>query len=704
MRIIPGIQCFLVFFVYLAVCSSVSGADKYKKGEKIEVFYFDAWHPAVVVEVNSKGMVKAEHEFAGETKEDMFKPDACRHEYEFGAIWRGRTWTDRSGKNKIKASLLRVEPKKVFLRTEELKEMSIELEKLSDTDKKFIQKLRESAGFGGSVMSVKSEAVRFDIESIARIDGAARSFERVSKPTASDLKLSPDPLRAGMKMTQAGALFGKVVFGDGISGIIPLGGEDKWILASIQNTFPEKAPTRLVWTSLGKGKVESMHVLPSSEALIDYHAGSKQALTVATPKGWNSGDHDPILTIWKTTPTAKEAEAVISWRARFNKEERWGHADPWARFITGSRVLQRDSDHRLVMWDISAKSAVWTTPQESFFAPDPVLSHNGKYLFVPEDSHLRIMNPETGSVLGIVKMPSSCSGVALHPDGRTLAIVSATRIVIVDITGETPLKDLDATGTGSPFQLSVFWVSDSLLAVGGATDFTLFNVDVQVPLWRYEFDPMSVINTFGSTRAKSIVDGHLVYGVAKRDAADPILVFGAVSIPEKAVLDKLTTVDRKKYMLLGKNASVRLSVNAGQSNSEVQAAVERQIQNNGWKVNTQSQFLLEAKIYTAPTQTVRYENRTTGEVTSVQATPIVSTLTLYRDTETIWSSSTSTGFPPMLFLREGTSIQQEVSKAQQADVGFFSRTEIPIEVLDPKLKTGIGTSEVTIKGLIPKTK
>ncbi len=58
--------------------------------------------------------------------------------------------------------------------------------------------------------------------------------------------------------------------------------------------------------------------------------------------------------------------------------------------------------------------------------------------------------------------------------------------------------------------------------------------------------------------------------------------------------------------------------------------------------------------------------------------------------------------PPILHLREGQSAQSEAKKWEAADVEFFSRTDIPFEVLNPDKQGGLGTSDITIQGIIPR--
>jgi len=56
----------------------------------------------------------------------------------------------------------------------------------------------------------------------------------------------------------------------------------------------------------------------------------------------------------------------------------------------------------------------------------------------------------------------------------------------------------------------------------------------------------------------------------------------------------------------------------------------------------------------------------------------------------------------MLFLREGQTAQGEVSKWQAPQPGFFDTVDIPDKIIDPSKRNGLGTTEVTNRGLVVK--
>jgi hypothetical protein len=56
----------------------------------------------------------------------------------------------------------------------------------------------------------------------------------------------------------------------------------------------------------------------------------------------------------------------------------------------------------------------------------------------------------------------------------------------------------------------------------------------------------------------------------------------------------------------------------------------------------------------------------------------------------------------MLFLREGQTAQGEIGKWQNPQPGFFDTVDIPDKIIDPAKRNGLGTTEVTNRGLVVK--
>src|SRR5207244_6839654 len=129
--------------------------------------------------------------------------------------------------------------------------------------------------------------------------GSSTSWDSASGRPA----IAPDPIPAYMKLKQGGCGFATEDFFDRLGAVLPVGASDQWLLAAVENGKPgSPMPTRLLWVSLARQKVERRQLLPPAEKLLDYHAASHRVLTYneikeGSPRGRGT------LTIWETTPT-----------------------------------------------------------------------------------------------------------------------------------------------------------------------------------------------------------------------------------------------------------------------------------------------------------------------------------------------------------------------------------------------------------------
>jgi hypothetical protein len=680
-------------------------ADDYKPGDLIEVFFLNSWTPAVVIETDKRGKVLAEYEFAGGPKREVFLPETVRGAYESGAILRGRLWTDPSGKFKTKAALLSVnDDDSITIRKQDMTELKMPLANLSEADKAFIKKLKKEAGlkvmagpepppledFGGGAFG--SYAVPFS---------AADPNQRVV--------LSPDPLPSYLKMRQGGVAFGLDADGDKLGAVLPLGGPDCWILAAIENESPwEKSlPTRLLWVSLTKQKVEKKQLLPAGEAVLDYHPPSRRLLTFASLRA--EGEHHwngkPVLTLWETSPTEEKVKPIVRWNA--DSGEGVFH-EPWARIIDGNTVLQRYKKQEYIAWDVSAKGIKYRIAQESFFAPLAVLSPGRRYLFLPEDNGVRVMEATTGNLLLGLPTKNGASGIAVSEDGRKAAVLEDFNLVVWDLTDpQAEPQRYEAQAIGTPFRADLSFVGDQrIMSDGGwAGGNVLFSTKTKIALWNYRYDHSAVHEDKGR-RMREIVDKHLVYAATVQSGSQRGLAVGAVKLPGPRV-DEIEAVTTYESLLIIKpGTQVSLSVATGQYDAQVRRALEAKIQKNGWILTDNAKVTITATMGQSETQTITYgsggffDRSQNSETVSV--TPFYSSLVIKLGEVVAWQGGTSTGAPPVIWLREGQTAQGEVNKWQNPQPGFFDTVEIPAEIIDPAKRNGLGTTEVTNRGLIVK--
>lgn len=702
----------LALLLLLIAALPAWSAEKYKIGEEVQVLFLGDWRPATVLQLEKKGNVLCEFEFAGANKQEVLSPDKIRRPYEAGALTRGRQWSDATGKYNIKGALMKISGGKVELRTEEMKEVSIAIEKLSSNDQNYIKQFQKKAGLAAVPVPKLPEVETFSDTNVVNIASTSRRWGMINDtPETTDqvsLNLPADPLRKGLDLKQAGVGFPVAERDEKVSSIMALGGADNWILASIGES--EKQATRLMWVSLTKQAVKRIQMLPAGEMLMDYHAASRQLLTYSKRKaGAVAFDGQPILTIWQAEPATEEPKSVVSWYAMVQNDGSWHHSVPWVRFASDSIVLQRTETHRLLAWDVKARSLAWQTTQESSFAPEPRLSAGGKYVLLPENGGLRICDAISGKTLGQLPM-DGCAGVAAHPGGSLVAVLNQSSIYIVDITGNQPTRKLAANTVGTAFQSNFDWVGNDMLSFdnSGSDSMLMFSLKHQLPIWTYKFDSSAywALNSNGA-RKRGIVDDHLVYAATFEENNRKGLAVGAVLLPSMKANAALESAKPEDFLVVKRGTRFRIDVAAIDHAGEIRQALMKELEANGWVYDNAAKNIIQADYKRGQPQEVRYEIQSarggSRQVQSATITPYIAVLKIFVGKEEVWATVSSTGPPSVVSMREGDTLQGQVDRGNQPMWNYYATIDIPTELIDPNKRRGLGTTAVTNRGLVEGT-
>jgi len=682
----------LAFAAFCLACTATA-AERYKEGDKIEVIHLGEWRPGTVVKTNQRGDVLATFEFAGTQQQRPFKAADVRYAYESGAVARARIWADAKGEFREKAALIDLDDETIRLRKPDKTEVELPIATLSAADQRFLDKLRKESG-GGLAKPPK----RPDVDDFG--DAAATSIVTIPKlgPPAA---LVLDPLPAALKFAQGGVGFPVEDFFDRLGAVLPIGGKDVWVLAAVENEAPGKEiPTRLLWASLARQKIEGRQILPADERVLDYHSPSHRLLTFS--KVADEGSEEvATLTLWEVLPTDAKPKPVIRWNADSGEG---GRHEPWGRIIDGDVVVQRFGKHDYVGWDVSAKEARYRVVQQAFFAPAATLSPGRRYLFLPDDSGVRVFDAATGDQVTALPVDGGVAGVAVSEDGRRAAVLGPTALRIWDLTDLSAAPEVvqaETIGTALPRQLS--WVgNERLLANAGHRDEVLFSLKRKLSLWRYEYD-VSAIPASAGHRVHEIVDEHLVYGASLRDGGKAGLAVGAVKLPGPRVDEMEESVDPESLLVAKPGTAVRLKVTAGEHDDRVRKALEEKIQANGWVIDPTASAEVVAEMTRGEQQTVTYRVVAIGRPQSMQTVtvePYLASVRLMIGPQVAWRAVSSSGVPSQMMLEEGQTVQGEVDRCQRPNPGFFETVTIPPKVIDPAKRDGLGTTKVTSRGLV----
>jgi hypothetical protein len=381
--------------------------------------------------------------------------------------------------------------------------------------------------------------------------------------------------------------------------------------------------------------------------------------------------------------------------------------EPWARIIDANTVLQRYKKQEYVAWDISAKAVKYRVAQESFFAPLATLSGGRKYVFLPEDSGVRVMEAATGKLLFGLPTTNGASGIAVSEDGKKAAVLEDYNLVVWDLTDPAaePQK-FEAQAIGTPFRADIAFVGDErIMSDAGVFGNVLFSMKTKIALWNYKFDWNAVHEDKGR-RLRDIVDRHMVYAATVQAGQQRGLAVGAVQLPGPRVDEVEAMTTYESLLVLKPGSEVRLDIQTGQYDARVRQALLKEIEKNGWVESQNAGIVIEARMGQSQTQTVNYTRGgffgQAQSSESVTVTPFYSSLIVKVGDVVAWQGGTSTGAPPIIFLREGQTAQGEVNKWQSPQPGYFDSADIPDKIIDPAKRNGLGTTEVTNRGLVVK--
>ena len=655
-------------------------ARSFKVGDEIEYLWVGTWYPGSVLEVRGDS-VGIEYEWGGSPRREFVPSLKLRFAWEAKAITPMRFWSDQSGEFRVRAAAIGLSDNSLTLHKEDGSEVTVPIDMLSDADQKLLRRAKASAG--------PSVA---ELISITTFETAGEGWSSPWNEAANLSDVPPDAPPSFANMPEKGVGFPKLHFHDDLVRVIPIGGRDGWMLAGTVTRLGEQ-PSRLLWVALASGKVKKIQYLPSGERLAACDPTSRQVLTIHPDV-----EDVPVLTVFRCDPSTDQAQAIKRWGSL--SEQQWGSWDNWAEFVSPTRVIHEWGSKQYVVWDFESESEVYRIDQESFFGARPTISPGRKYLAIPEDSRVRVIESATGRTLASLPIQGDRAvGVGFSARGDRLAVLTPSESAIWTLgSGDQPQR-LKADMIGSVFRSTIEWIDDRLLLIDRSI---LYDTELQLPVWNYETETFEVKRDSYGERTQTVLDGKLCYAVEFRGKASGFIV-GAVELPGPGVREAVQGLDRETMYAIRRGSPVRLEIDCGAHDSEVRAALTNQIAANGWILDSGASTLIRAKMGRSNPQTVEYRKIMGGGSTfSVTVTPYFSTVQILFGEKVAWSGGSSTGLSPVLWLKDGQSPQDQANRAQQPNPDFFRQVQIPEKILDPNKKRGLGTSLISSRGLTPK--
>ena len=710
----------------VGVCGADPGDARLTPGDKVEIEWVGRRVEAEFVEYSITGWITVKFFSNGIEHSPTFPPDKVRA-LGGGKNAKGpkrplRTWTDTTGTFKTKARFVALEGDELTLETEDGKQITLALEKLSAADQAMARKIAAKVGPTASKADAKG-----DNPFAAKPAPPTRPRsqpEPADEPNDEPADDAPEPVEVAMgewrrcrtitvdppadwsvpvdggvfpeKLASApiplpGPPQGSDGFFEKIDGLHMARGGAK-ACAVIRNSPPTRAvTTTLSFIDLVGGKVEAPVRLPSRTNLVDVDRTGEFVLTVpdTTLVLGTTGPPPPPLGVWKVAGDSLEPVRV------------WNPQDPnnihkdtpsFARFIDADHVVCVNFPNKLSVWNVPEARAIWTI--ELANGSEPVVSPGGKYVAAAVGDRICLFDALTGKTAGCLQnVPGAIGTLSFRPDGGQCAVVSPQRVVVWDLQTGKVYRDIAFSNyvpTGS-----VDWLYGGYLLCGGSS---LIDLERRIVIWKYLSDSAG-----GEPGGWGEFGGQFWYALQAKGSQGRAL-YPAV-LPHDDVRRVAAGLDPEQLLAVRPGAAFTLDVRVqgdAAEQQQVQQALTARLQAAGMTVGQGAALVLQATTETGKSREMSYRafGRPLGEAEKVTITEQISRLKILEQGKPVWEGALFGGGPAFLEIKKGQTIQDALAPYQKPNLKYFSSVNLPRYVARTAEAGAYGFSRYTPQGIV----
>ena len=453
-----------------------------------------------------------------------------------------RIWVDADGLFSVEARLVEVYDDKVVLLRADGGQTTIEIDKLSDRDKEYLEEIEEQRSQNDNqnnplrMQAPKPPQIKplpiLDLPPANRVadDGSimtlgdpvkAKLLLKLPGPLAAD----PSPFTFGVANACIPIL--KVGSYDNCSRPLAVatmtdsGTRRTSIAMSISRGLwipGEKPRHQLVRFDVDDGKVHVALDYDSTIALLDHHPNSGRSLLLVGHNSLGEGGELRIGTQWD------KRSVQLSHQRKLTGKREPGQRVPhlrWARWVDEEHFIAV-IDQTLGLWNIVSGDQVYRIDGIHQRA-QPAISGGRRYVAVPYHGSVQLFETQTGRPLGRIGIENQVPSVAFSPQGNTLAITTTRRLRNWDLPSGALSADIESRrglGTDRPI-----WIdSDLVLSSSGV----LLSVFRGLPIWRYDISSSETVS----------IGAHVVMF-----RKQPVSELSIVSLPHEGAANAMRWID-----------------------------------------------------------------------------------------------------------------------------------------------------------------
>jgi hypothetical protein len=343
----------------------------------------------------------------------------------------------------------------------------------------------------------------------------------------------------------------------------------------------------------------------------------------------------------------------------------------------------------VILWNLAERriEASW----EGYKA---AVTGGGKYLAVQDDKGIAIFDLATRKQLGFWGLGSvSASALEFSPQGTSLACLLQSDLKVLDLkTGKPRFDNALPQGAGSTTHGPPVWCNEDQMMISRQY---LVDLNAGFVVWKY----VAQASVFGVPEMLS-AGGKVCY-LADRYGSGPAHI-RCLTLPHETAKAAVAGINPGEVYALTPGGAVSLQVNAGAEAAAIRQALEQRIAANGWKLAPDSpvRIVVTLKAGESRTETFREGLGGTGGATTVTFRPTISEVDVQVNGESAWSTGTETALPILLTARAGQSMQDAARAYEKPDLGFFANLPLPRQIVNPKHREGLGSSQLTAAGIV----
>ena len=604
-----------------------------------------------------------------------------------------RTWSDRTGKFKVDATIVRVDDDKVVLRRDDDKEITIPRAKLSDADQKFLADFK--GGKGRASEEPSSDAAD---EPAGKTEEPTIPLEPTDLTTASQVTIAadapwtykpePSATRAPLKPVDIVLLPPADIFEQPLRLLLVPSQKKAFAVFAWHSPGMRQTTYRVQECDLAKSKVVGKGDFGTSIA--PFAISDDGSLLLARSEGTGFGTHGELRLYRRD---GAKAEPLVAWMPYRHHESphralAGGRNQPppdrpalgieadvtWAEFLDEGHVITLNQPGELAVWTLPKVGPVYVAHLELGFA-EPAFSPRRQYLAVPTKHGVAILQAATGEVAGVLDCDmTGFNGhrVAWSDDGTRLALVQDGRIRVWDLATRELTRDFPGA---AQIMQSCCWSGNKHLVVNGLA----IDVDRRIPV--------SHIPRAGAD--SEVLDG-AVWQI-NRQSLQPRLT--ATPIFPKGFKDPAEGQTAEQLLAIKPGMEVAIEMPQGTTPDFANAREEvvNQLTRNGMKIVPQSKLKLAGTMAPGETKTVKYQTFRRDQVADVKVVEQVLTLNYTLDDQILWKHVNTLTAPTFVSMEKGETIQDAIARATKPDPKALSRVWIPAYIAR--------TPEQVIKGL-----